>query len=407
MNRQEANEIEERAKETFAAHVIRDAPSRSFFFHTPGKGSAYSFSITWKPGVLTLSGDCGDMMLTHGAALSDFWDGMLWATSDAHYLLGKSNHRRKYDAEDTLRTIVQDANERARDSLKGVREMRREHRERLVDLNLPREVATWEDADEHGPFWEPLPEECALVVRYQLRTSSHDPWLDEDDYCRLYSVEPWRRRAMTRGGDSSYQKTKAPDGWEMWHKLREELCDHLEHNAIFTIAGRQQIKEELASHLENQSAAAELCSKLGFDDYYGSDDYDFHSRWCIAALMHGCSMIVETMPTRVKLARWVRRKREWARSFRRYPFHIRPKLFIHDPEGPNKHFGKKTYTPTARKNREGKPYTWWAEVQPVKWQGRRVPGLWRENGCGGGDGTAWRTVNGERVRVPDMVEYRP
>lgn len=91
-----------------SGHVMSERRSRSFDFRTPGKGSTYAFVLTWSPGSVNLSGDLGELTVTHWHALHDFAPGMRWmADSHLDYLLRKTGAQDEVDPEATARFIIE------------------------------------------------------------------------------------------------------------------------------------------------------------------------------------------------------------------------------------------------------------------------------------------------------------
>lgn len=98
------------AAEWIARHEMRDRPSRSFWFSEPGKGSIYAFALTWSPGTLALSGDIGELVLTHYHAMPTLEEAVAWAgRADADYLLGKSNRKQVINRKATIEGIIEGA----------------------------------------------------------------------------------------------------------------------------------------------------------------------------------------------------------------------------------------------------------------------------------------------------------
>ena len=99
-----------RASEWIARHEMRDRPSRSFWFSEPEKGSIYAFALTWTPGTMILSGDLGELVLTHYQAMPTLDSAVAWAAhADADYLLGKSNRKQVINREATIEGIIEGA----------------------------------------------------------------------------------------------------------------------------------------------------------------------------------------------------------------------------------------------------------------------------------------------------------
>lgn len=102
-------EIARIAESAFAAHVIQDAPARSWRLGKPGTGS-YAFRVTWAPGLLSISGDIG-------SAVYEVWpsfntvEGAIEFVERAcfSYLNEKAGFRDEYDSDLTVESIVQRA----------------------------------------------------------------------------------------------------------------------------------------------------------------------------------------------------------------------------------------------------------------------------------------------------------
>lgn len=98
------------ATDWIARHTMTDRPSRSFRFSEPGKGSVYAFALTWSPGTLALSGDMGELVLTHYHAMPTLEEAVAWAArADADYLLGKSNRKQVICRASTIEGIIEGA----------------------------------------------------------------------------------------------------------------------------------------------------------------------------------------------------------------------------------------------------------------------------------------------------------
>lgn len=220
--------------------------------------SNYAYAVTWTPGTLVLSGDIGELTITHWHAMPTLLDTIDWLrAADHEYLMGKSSAKREYDQEETLAWIILSANEQAGDSMKALREEMQEYRRSLAD-----------DPDPEG-LHRPAPLACR---------------------------DNWAGRAWK--SESKRDRYEAPDGWELWHALRQETCDWRDVNSIFTIAGRQAIKSELEKHLETAHEAADLCQKIGLDDYYGSERWPHQTYVQFAAIQHWVTLAdAEYFPT--------------------------------------------------------------------------------------------------------------
>lgn len=104
-------DIARMAREYFASHVMDSGPGYSWMFRTPGKTS-YWFRVTWAPGIVTVSGDIGD--ITYRGGSSDLWDTIEWvAGGDYCYLTGKTKAKKEFDAKATEEELIRIANHEA------------------------------------------------------------------------------------------------------------------------------------------------------------------------------------------------------------------------------------------------------------------------------------------------------
>ncbi len=146
----------------FANHQITDLESKSWRVRDPDKGS-YWFHVTWSKGILVLSGDIGNLVLTHYQALAKFPDCIGWvAGSDEGYLLGKSDAKQQYDQDATI---------------SGLLELAEEVRSGWDDLTLWRHAASLVGKDA-----EDLAEEDARNAVKQLLTSKHQIFHSHEIY---------------------------------------------------------------------------------------------------------------------------------------------------------------------------------------------------------------------------------
>jgi hypothetical protein len=271
----------ERARSYIASHQTSDRRSRCFDFRDPKKGSHYAFALTWQPGSLTLAGDLGEMAVTHYHALRDLEAGLRWAAdSDYDYLLGKTERRRSFDREATLRDIVQMANEGALDSFRGIRD----------------ELNRWR-RDRPDPYTWLTPE---AMAKRDDQASDFD-WLEDIEWWRSSRppVEsclefeerkyvPSRSRLGCPGG------FRAPDGWSLWHHLHEEF-GHGRREDIFKAKYRAELKDALEQQLDEggHERAAELCCRLRLDDYYGSESWTYSDLAQITAIQWGAAQALK------------------------------------------------------------------------------------------------------------------
>ncbi len=241
------SQILRRANRKLQHHHCDDHPSRSWRFaqvtSEGGRLSAYSFLVTWSPGVLTVTGDLEDLIVTHYHAMTTIAKAARWvAAGDFQYLMGKSSAKKEYDREATAAFIIEMANDEARAVLREcLKEARRYRRDYRAD----------DDPDGEVP--------------------------DPDDY----EMQPVIRRLKHR---DHHPEHLFVDGFTLWSRLCWEL--EAEHHPRPDSATRREFKERLAEHLNNEGpeTAGELCQNLGIDDYYGTFEYTIHNVWQYAAL---------------------------------------------------------------------------------------------------------------------------
>jgi len=96
----------------FEGHtLIKNSESKSWLVKNPGKHE-YWFRVTWSPGNLSLSGDVGELVLTHYQAMPTWQDAVEWVAGACHgYLMQKSNANTKFDEEDTIKQLLLMADE--------------------------------------------------------------------------------------------------------------------------------------------------------------------------------------------------------------------------------------------------------------------------------------------------------
>ena len=256
-----------RAEKCFSGHQTSDRRARCFDFRDPKKGSRYAFSLSWTPGTLTLAGDLGELVVTHYHALWEVEAGLSWAASGDHdYLLGKTSRRPSFDCDETAREIIRMANEGAREAVAGMREeLNTWRKERLVRGDFREGADGGQEHAEEIDYW----------------TSARP---DVQSYREFRKTKVFGRYAW----EDMRERLVAPDGWELWLKLHEEFGD-FEPKNIFQAAYRERLKDNLKAHLWDGGPghAAELCGKLGLDDYYGEYRWTYHDLAQIAAVRWG------------------------------------------------------------------------------------------------------------------------
>jgi hypothetical protein len=220
-------------KDRFVNHQLRNRPSMSWHLNAVYADGTYcsndAYSITWSPGHLLLAGDLDDFVVTHYSAMSTLEKTSQWLTGIGFdYLMSKSSAKEVYDAKATLKTILRMANENAIES--RIRER--------IDLQRYRSQITWQ------PSWN--------AEDYPIPERPPSPTV----------------KTRNRSG-----RVIVPDGWEIWYKLFEIIFCYGDADSIFTKQGRDQIAYEVMAEIETASKAAEFCSKIGLDDFYGCYTY--------------------------------------------------------------------------------------------------------------------------------------
>lgn len=97
----------------FADHIMTAGPGWSWRLAKPGT-SIYAYRVTWAPGVLLVSGDIGELVVSHHS-FNEPWNAAAWARgADFDYFMSKTSEQKEYDEEATKDHIVSTAYERLR-----------------------------------------------------------------------------------------------------------------------------------------------------------------------------------------------------------------------------------------------------------------------------------------------------
>lgn len=178
-----------------AQHQFKKSPeSKTWFLGRPGQGSANAYSITWSyPGTLTLTGDMGELVLTHYSAMPNWWSAVSWVlgNTDHDYFLRKSNAKQEYDPERTLQVLVDHLSEVATDTDAG-------GYERANYLFEGPQRRTLGSFDMNEVFALTLREEFVAEMRFRLETGESEAVqlcqdLGMDDY---YGSQCWPTRRV-------------------------------------------------------------------------------------------------------------------------------------------------------------------------------------------------------------------
>lgn len=89
-------------------HQIRSEPAKRWYVSSPHDRSHW-YNVVWFPGILHISGDLGELTMTHYQALLNLHEGAKWvADSDLQYLLGKTDAKDNHlDVEATAEYLVE------------------------------------------------------------------------------------------------------------------------------------------------------------------------------------------------------------------------------------------------------------------------------------------------------------
>ena len=264
MSRMYAGEFS-RIRKYLAGHVAKARRSRAFDFRSGGSFE-YAYALTWTPGSISLTGDCGEVTVVHYQALADLKAGLRWAAgSDYDYLLGKTNLRQSYDADATFEWLRDHLNEEAVRARKGDRkELQQWRRDRPTAAQYP-------DAED-------LAEELA--------------WWSGDGKPEGPKIEP-------RGSYSSRWSTvgeyEAPDGWRNWLQAWDTTSASNDPADIFTPKGRAAILHDIQGRCEQREDVYRLKDDLGIDDWYGSERWTFSDLLKIECVRRGARQALEVL----------------------------------------------------------------------------------------------------------------
>jgi hypothetical protein len=144
------------------------------------------------------------------------------------------------------------ANEDAIGSMEALREDRQRYRKECAEAWIEWEQAFalwWRDRPDGvlAPLKEDFMPDASGVMKLEIEDAPYRPGRTE--------------------------RYRVPDGWELWYRIWNEFGYHGNPATIFTIKGRRELKHDLRGHLENEHDAADLCSTLKIDDFYGDRGY--------------------------------------------------------------------------------------------------------------------------------------
>jgi len=297
------------ANERLSRHVIKEEPVRSFRFHmhyvdkkhdkgltihrpgfrtyAPSEGakfqynSTYAYTLTWTPGHMTIVGDIGELTVVHYHAMPTLEEACEWLLSpDYHYLLSKTKERQKFDSEKTIEDIWRCFTSEVEDAKKYYAE----------------ELARWEA---EKPKW--LKRDGMTKAEFEAELK----YWNEDHPKHSYGFSEKQRPhySINRNlwSDEDELGWRVPEGYMWLAKLWKFLYDHDEiferdPNFMLTAEGLEDLKyrfESWASGRAEDEILGFMYRDINYDDYSGVYEYRDHAFFQIAAIQHGCRMILD------------------------------------------------------------------------------------------------------------------
>ena len=302
-------DVDRRAKEDLCNHQIISNPVQSFHFrkvkpllayrvdYVDGKAvpiekarferrSEYNFTLTWTPGIITLTGDIGELVITHYNALMHFEKGLFWLrNSDHDYLLGKSNAKKEYDGQATYEATVHYANEQIIDCCKASRRYNYEThtyetwRHNAMRADMVGWVKSRDEYESEVDHLEDRPE------------SIFDDFEEHQEPIYTYSNACRRKR-----GSSVFDNYEIPEEWTYWVKLWEEWGMESDPNTVLKASTRREIREWLEGEVYEYEGATRLLYER-MDDYEPiiCHQWEWRSMYQIEAIKFACNMLIENM----------------------------------------------------------------------------------------------------------------
>lgn len=316
----------ESAARDFGHHTMRDGLVRSFRFNGsdvrrelerpdkvyPFNGgaapvekanisltSAYSFTLTWTPGHMTLAGDIGEMVLTHYHAMPTLEEAVRWIdTPDFDYLLEKSDKRRVYNRDETLKAFKAFVYEEVREEVLG----------RWSSLARGRDEdgkVIWEKYHTGGMIGELRRWRKEKPVWSKMRRAGHtqaefkeELRLWEQDKPRVLYLEERERgrfdhRVYADNRDRPQDFWDYPDCLDRLVRLYLHFNRHWQGDikSLLTSEGRWRLWDEVERAMESESDAYAVTYGVFDDHELVAHTYQWRDYYQIAAIQHGCRMI--------------------------------------------------------------------------------------------------------------------
>lgn len=277
--------------------------------------SNYTHTLTWTPGHLTITGDIGEITLTHYQAMQTFDAALDWAsTSDVHYLLGKSDKRQVLQVEDTLDKLKRTISEEIVEAVVGRTanwwrqgpdgQMFNDKRVVCGDLH---ELRAWRKGKDSYAFEGEAPEETEKAWLEDKPTTAFSPWQRWPDWKTRgsYSSEKHRRELPWHTFD-------IPDIWNRWVKLWQ----YSEWGDFYIQESARALGQPtcVLNGNHRREIWASVCDRVGDSDdeladlFYALDlepsfsyDYDWRSYYLVSAVMLAVQKIKGFLSTGAKI----------------------------------------------------------------------------------------------------------
>jgi hypothetical protein len=292
-------------------HVIVDEPVRSFRFHMhyvdrkydkgvtvhrPGfltfrptqsvsfaYNSTYAFSLTWQPGHVTIVGDLGELTVVHYHAMSTLEVACHWLqSSDFQYLLSKTKEKREFQRDATIDDIWREISEEAHRAVKEIAAEVAAHerdkpkwrkRDGMSKVDFEWEMEGWE-ANHPRKIYRFIEVDAPDYLNRNLwRQCERDGWSIPDGF-------HWAFRAWKELRDTHY------------HSIGDDP------NVLLTEEGMDQLKGALEDKLDGlaeDEIVGWVYRDLGLEDYSPVREYSSQAFFQIAAIQHGCRMILDQL----------------------------------------------------------------------------------------------------------------
>lgn len=255
MTQDERHKIVAETRARLRGHATSPRPSVSWHFNAVTDDLKYlfdySFAVTWTPGTLVLSGDLGELTVTHWNAMSTMEHAVRWMLGASFgYIISKSDAKEVYDSAGTRADILRMANEEPLESLRSYhQELQQARREYNADLASA--IAAEEPAPEFKDYLD--------SVRTDPRVVIYD--------------------------HGSRAESRLDDCWATWRALYKfRWASNRGCETLMTREGRHVLLKSL--DLDNTSEAADISRAMRWDDYYGSYEYPHEAVRAYAALQH-------------------------------------------------------------------------------------------------------------------------